>query len=523
MPEPFTASLTVDKNIVEVLSRSTYQRNFSYALREMVSNAYDADATEVSITIDRKKNALIIHDTGNGMSRDEFSHYLRIAGKKRGKPITTRFRRKRIGQFGVGFLSVFPFCHTLKITTSTENSDEILTASIPAANFFARPYDQIDVQALEVKGFIYSEPRRILEHFTTITLTGLTEVAQLSISTQRPKAPAQQRRRTASIWDMSPMERLRWQLCDELPIAFPERSTYREAFDYPESHIMKVQLEDETLYRNDVMGDLLDSGEFEVAGVTCKYAISTPWKAVKPWEMRNVKIRLNNVGVGDRTEFDATRTRAYSRISWLSGELHVVEGLDDLLSISRDSFVESAPYNAVRDEMRRIFSKQANFVEDIEESRIAMSKQLSGAKQITVAAKKTVIDKGVKKLLDKGFTLQRVKTTRDGSDPVKVDREKRVITLVEDHPSFRDEITIRGKKYVLEFARLSDDDQPCKFRGKGTIIVNTAFPLFQSRRYGEIFKRFYIVSLVASASTRSAASMLNFLLKEMATQFADYR
>src|SRR5215468_4120811 len=118
MAESFTASLTVDKNIVEILSRSTYQRNFSYALREMVSNAYDADATRVSITIDRRSNSLTIHDNGSGMTRDEFSYYLRIAGKKRGKLLTSRFRRKRIGQFGVGFLSVFPFCHTLRVTTT---------------------------------------------------------------------------------------------------------------------------------------------------------------------------------------------------------------------------------------------------------------------------------------------------------------------------------------------------------------------------------------------------------------------
>ncbi len=113
MAEHFVTALTVDKNIVEILSRSTYQRNFAYALREMVSNAYDADATRVSITIDRKANSLTIQDNGTGMTRDEFSYYLRIAGKKRGKLITTKFRRKRIGQFGVGFLSVFPFCQSL--------------------------------------------------------------------------------------------------------------------------------------------------------------------------------------------------------------------------------------------------------------------------------------------------------------------------------------------------------------------------------------------------------------------------
>lgn len=522
MAESFTASLTVDKNIVEILSRSTYQRNFSYALREMVSNAYDADATKVSITIDRKADSLTIHDNGNGMNRDEFSYYLRIAGKKRGKPVTTKFRRKRIGQFGVGFLSVFPFCNTLTLTTSRENSPEILTATIPAAEFFARPLERVDVEALEVNGVIYSEPRRSREHFTTIVLTGLNDLAKDSIATSVFKKLGQKRRRTASIWDFSPMDRLRWQLCDELPIAFPEESPYRRVFEQPESQIMEVELNGQLLYRNDVVGDLLDSGEFTAQGVRCRYAICTPWRAVKPWEMRDVKMRLNNVGVGERTEFDVTRTRSYSRISWLSGELHVIEGLADQLSVSRDAFLESDEYNAVREKMWHIYSKQAYFVENIEESSIAIAKQLSGGKQVRVAAKADVVKKSVERLVEKGFTVQRVAPSSSGHQPaVEVDRKKRVVTVVDNHPDFRDEVRIHGRTYALEFARLPSDE-PCKFQGRRTIVVNTDFALFGSRRYGELFKRFCVISLVAAASTSSPASMRRFIVKEMEDQFASY-
>lgn len=522
MAESFTTSLTVDKNIVEILSRSTYQRNFSYALREMVSNAYDADATKVSITIDRRSSTVTIHDNGNGMDRGEFSYYLRIAGKKRGKPVTTKFRRKRIGQFGVGFLSVFPFCETLKLTTTRENSDEVLTASIPAADFFARPLEQVDVEALEVNGVIFSDPKKRRDHFTTITLTGLTNLAKASISTTPTKQLGQHRRRTASIWDFSPLDRLRWQLCDELPIAFPEGSPYRTAFDQSESQLIEVNLNGDPLYRNDVMGDLLDKGEFQAGEVRCRYAICTPWKPVKPWEMRHVKMRLNNVGVGERTEFDITRTRAFSRISWLSGELQILEGLDNQISVSRDDFLESAEYSAVREKMWHIYSKQAYFVEDIEENSIAISKQITGGKQIRVAAKKEVIDKGVKKLVEKGFAVRRVKS-RPGSHQlaVEVDRKKRVVTVVDDHSHFRDEIEIHNRKYALEFSALPLNE-PCRFGKRATIVVNTQFPLFRSRRYGELFKRFCIISLVAEASSRSPSSMRKFIIEEMQRQFASY-
>ena len=49
MAETFTSQITVDKTIVSLLSKFTYERSFPYAFREVVSNAYDADATEARI------------------------------------------------------------------------------------------------------------------------------------------------------------------------------------------------------------------------------------------------------------------------------------------------------------------------------------------------------------------------------------------------------------------------------------------------------------------------------------------
>jgi predicted nuclease of restriction endonuclease-like (RecB) superfamily len=46
--------ITVDKNIVSILSQSTYD-NFPQALKELVTNSYDADAKEVRVSIDLKE------------------------------------------------------------------------------------------------------------------------------------------------------------------------------------------------------------------------------------------------------------------------------------------------------------------------------------------------------------------------------------------------------------------------------------------------------------------------------------
>ncbi len=72
MPEQFTSQITVDRNIVSLLSKFTYERSLPYAIREVISNSYDADATVARINIDLKKDRVVIHDNGNGMTKDEF-------------------------------------------------------------------------------------------------------------------------------------------------------------------------------------------------------------------------------------------------------------------------------------------------------------------------------------------------------------------------------------------------------------------------------------------------------------------
>ncbi len=99
--------LTVDKRIISLLSASTYE-SFPRALRELVSNSYDADATQVDITLSITDKVLTVKDNGTGMTPDEFDFFLRIAGRQRTRKRTTVLGRKRIGQFGIGFLRHVP-------------------------------------------------------------------------------------------------------------------------------------------------------------------------------------------------------------------------------------------------------------------------------------------------------------------------------------------------------------------------------------------------------------------------------
>ena len=82
---------------MNLLSRATYE-SFPGVLRELVSNSYDADATEVRINVDLTKKEIVVSDDGNGMSPDQFQYFLAIAATPRSPLPSPKYRRERIGR-----------------------------------------------------------------------------------------------------------------------------------------------------------------------------------------------------------------------------------------------------------------------------------------------------------------------------------------------------------------------------------------------------------------------------------------
>lgn len=70
-------------------------------LRELVANAYDADATEVHVEI--TSHAVVVRDDGSGMDDRGLAQYFEVgSAEKRNDAVSPTFGRKRIGQFGIG-------------------------------------------------------------------------------------------------------------------------------------------------------------------------------------------------------------------------------------------------------------------------------------------------------------------------------------------------------------------------------------------------------------------------------------
>lgn len=87
-------------------------------LAELITNSYDADATEVIVSIDQNKKSIEILDDGCGMSADELNNdFLKIGRNRRNvKPShKSKYNRAVTGKKGLGKLSVFGICKSIYV------------------------------------------------------------------------------------------------------------------------------------------------------------------------------------------------------------------------------------------------------------------------------------------------------------------------------------------------------------------------------------------------------------------------
>ncbi|TSC68011.1 MAG: hypothetical protein G01um101466_571, partial [Parcubacteria group bacterium Gr01-1014_66] len=98
------------------------QRLYSTSLdlvRELVSNAYDADATVVKIEV--RPGMIVVEDNGSGMDEERIRQYFTIGSQeKRLHAVSPKFERKRIGEFGIGKFSVLTIAERFLIETQQD-------------------------------------------------------------------------------------------------------------------------------------------------------------------------------------------------------------------------------------------------------------------------------------------------------------------------------------------------------------------------------------------------------------------
>lgn len=161
-----TINFQVDSRLPKLLSQE--YRSTERALKELIDNAWDADADNVWVSLPKPmtQEPIIIHDDGNGMTEEEIRRqYLVIATDRRSArgDFTTKKKRRVKGRKGIGKFAGLMAASQMQVTTqcrSVSLSFKITMEQLATVR---------DVEELKIP--LFSEPCKPETHGTKISLT----------------------------------------------------------------------------------------------------------------------------------------------------------------------------------------------------------------------------------------------------------------------------------------------------------------------------------------------------------------
>ncbi len=124
--DKMTFSFEISLSVLNHLGRNLY-RSFATVVGEAISNAWDADAENVYIYIDKEKNSFFIKDDGIGMVDADFQNkFLKIGYSKRkeGK-VSPGKKRPYIGRKGIGKLALLSCADRITVISKTQGGHYI--------------------------------------------------------------------------------------------------------------------------------------------------------------------------------------------------------------------------------------------------------------------------------------------------------------------------------------------------------------------------------------------------------------
>ncbi|UPT38913.1 ATP-binding protein [Pseudomonas amygdali] len=136
--------LQTDERVIARVTDGIYRQPAS-AIRELISNAYDADATRVIVKTDAPRfDKITVEDNGHGMSPQILAHLLMHIGgsakrNENGKAMGVTDSndsnlspngRQLIGKIGIGLFSVAQLTYTFQIITKTKGDDHRTIATV---------------------------------------------------------------------------------------------------------------------------------------------------------------------------------------------------------------------------------------------------------------------------------------------------------------------------------------------------------------------------------------------------------
>jgi len=175
MGEEQRTSMKVGSQIIEHLSKGIYS-NPAKAIKELISNSFDADATRVIIRAKPELDYFSIQDNGIGMNYEDFNEkflFISRSDKRDLGDLTPIFKRPIIGKIGIGFVAVSQICDEMIVISSKKGEDFKFEAKIDFSKFREIEYKHKEFYELsDVR--LKNLPEETDSHYTIVVLNKLT-------------------------------------------------------------------------------------------------------------------------------------------------------------------------------------------------------------------------------------------------------------------------------------------------------------------------------------------------------------
>lgn len=130
-------TMSLDLNVLNHLGINLYS-NVAAVLSEVIANAWDADATEVSIKTSEVEGEpfISIFDNGNGMTEDDINNrFLKVGYQKRNdSALSPILKRAVMGRKGIGKLSLFSIAKEITIFSAKDGEKNALRMNVDEIN-----------------------------------------------------------------------------------------------------------------------------------------------------------------------------------------------------------------------------------------------------------------------------------------------------------------------------------------------------------------------------------------------------
>jgi len=356
--------------LISHLSEGAYT-TFGKAVKELVNNAFDADATTVHLNFSDDFSKLTIEDDGDGISSKKFkSEFLRIAGSKRRTEQRQRqFKRPLIGKFGIGFLSVARLCEKATLYSKRKGMKTVLVREIPLKHFFDADKQLAD---LVKQHYYYVLPNRLDttkdKNYTKIELEGLREDIRKDLSLGQKK----------NIWntidDLPGLDRFKWELGILLPVKymreFPVKNKSNAVITQAKKELrnfnFKVFVNGDEILKPICLGSrhfknvkweygtkkTIPSNEYDIFDIESPPSANVKFhgylynqsKQIQPVSLRGILLRVNHVGIKGFSKSLYEYTKNIGPILWaVSGEIFLDSDFEEVLTLDKDDFKEDHP------------------------------------------------------------------------------------------------------------------------------------------------------------------------------------